>query len=131
MAYAFEEGAPAVEAYPVDSAGEKVDLTMAYVGTRRMCERAGFRKVADTASTLSGFPRGADAHRRALSGAPPQRPPRKVAGSSSATESAMRRTSAGSTSTSSPRPYQPTSVSSPSAGCGSPETQSQRNTRSR
>ena len=57
MAYAFEEGAPAVEAYPVDSAGEKVDLTMAYVGTRDMFERAGFRKAADTASTLARFPR--------------------------------------------------------------------------
>lgn len=57
MAYAFAQGAPAVEAYPVDSAGDRVDLTMAYVGTRRMFEQAGFRKVGDTASTLSGFPR--------------------------------------------------------------------------
>lgn len=57
VAFARASGAPAVEAYPVDNAGERVDLTMAYVGTRSMFERAGFRKVADTTSTLNGFPR--------------------------------------------------------------------------
>ena len=50
-------GAPAVEAYPVDNAGKKVDLTMAYVGTRALFERAGFVKVADTASVINRFPR--------------------------------------------------------------------------
>ncbi len=50
-------GAPAVEAYPVDNAGARVDTTMAYVGTRRTFERAGFVKVADTTSVLAGFPR--------------------------------------------------------------------------
>jgi hypothetical protein len=30
---------------------------MAYVGTRRLFERAGFRKAADTTSVLDGFPR--------------------------------------------------------------------------
>ena len=50
-------GAPAIEAYPVDNAGRKVDLTMAYVGTRTMFERAGFVKVADTESVINGFPR--------------------------------------------------------------------------
>ncbi|MCM3659969.1 GNAT family N-acetyltransferase [Georgenia satyanarayanai] len=50
-------GAPAVEAYPVDNDGARVDLTMAYVGTRAVFERAGFVKVADTSSVLSGFPR--------------------------------------------------------------------------
>lgn len=54
---AGEQGAPAVEAYPVDNRGERVDLTMAYVGTRALFERAGFRKVADTTSVLDGFPR--------------------------------------------------------------------------
>lgn len=56
-AYAFGAGAPAVEAYPLDNAGEKVDLTMAFVGTRSLFEKAGFRKAADTTSTLAGFPR--------------------------------------------------------------------------
>ncbi|HSU74914.1 MAG TPA: GNAT family N-acetyltransferase [Terrabacter sp.] len=55
--YAGEMGAPAVEGYPVDNHGEKVDLTMAYVGTRALFERAGFTKVADTDSISGGFPR--------------------------------------------------------------------------
>ena len=50
-------GAPAIEGYPVDNAGSKVDLTMAYVGTRKLFEDAGFTKAADTASVLNGFPR--------------------------------------------------------------------------
>jgi GNAT superfamily N-acetyltransferase len=55
--YARSEGAPAVEGYPVDNRGNRVDLTMAYVGTRAMFERAGFVKVADTTSVSGGFPR--------------------------------------------------------------------------
>ena len=55
--FARAQGAPAVEAYPVDNAGQKVDLTMAYVGTRKLFERAGFVKVADTASVINRFPR--------------------------------------------------------------------------
>ena len=50
-------GAPAVEGYPVDNGGKKVDLTMAYVGTRKLFEDAGFTKAADTDSVLNGFPR--------------------------------------------------------------------------
>ncbi|MBK0418250.1 GNAT family N-acetyltransferase [Leucobacter sp. CSA1] len=55
--HARECGAPAIEGYPVDNAGEPVNLTMAYVGTRRLFERAGFEKAADTGSVLDGFPR--------------------------------------------------------------------------
>ena len=55
--FARASGAPAVEGYPVDNRGEKVDLTMAYVGTRALFERAGFVKAADTESVLDGFPR--------------------------------------------------------------------------
>ncbi|ACZ30984.1 GCN5-related N-acetyltransferase [Xylanimonas cellulosilytica DSM 15894] len=55
--HARGRGAPAIEGYPVDNDGERVDLTMAYVGTRRLFERAGFTKAADTSSVLSGFPR--------------------------------------------------------------------------
>lgn len=55
--FAREQGAPAVEGYPVDNRGAKVDLTMAYVGTQVLFEKAGFRKAADTESVLSGFPR--------------------------------------------------------------------------
>ncbi|WP_084039590.1 GNAT family N-acetyltransferase [Demequina sp. NBRC 110053] len=57
VAHARDSGAPAIEGYPVDNKGEKVDLTMAYVGTRRAFERAGFTKAADTDSVLNGFPR--------------------------------------------------------------------------
>lgn len=49
--------APVVEAYPVDNRGEKVDLTMAYVGTKALFEAAGFEQVAETTSVFSGFPR--------------------------------------------------------------------------
>jgi GNAT superfamily N-acetyltransferase len=54
---ARDAGAPAIEGYPVDNKGKKVDLTMAYVGTRKLFEKAGFKKAADTTSTLDGFPR--------------------------------------------------------------------------
>jgi GNAT superfamily N-acetyltransferase len=57
VAYARAHGAPAVEGYPVDNGGRKVDLTMAYVGTRGVFERAGFTKAADTDSVSGGFPR--------------------------------------------------------------------------
>jgi GNAT superfamily N-acetyltransferase len=55
--FARAHGAPAVEGYPVDNGGKKVDLTMAYVGTQELFERAGFVKAADTDSVLNGFPR--------------------------------------------------------------------------
>ncbi len=55
--FARSYGAPVLEGYPVDNRGERVDLTMGYVGTRALFERAGFEKVADTDSVLDGFPR--------------------------------------------------------------------------
>ncbi len=55
--YARSHGAPMIEGYPVDNAGQRVDLTMAYVGTRALFERAGFHKAADTTSVINGFPR--------------------------------------------------------------------------
>jgi GNAT superfamily N-acetyltransferase len=54
---ARSRGAPAIEGYPVDNRGRKVDLTMAYVGTRALFEKAGFLKAADTSSVINGFPR--------------------------------------------------------------------------
>jgi GNAT superfamily N-acetyltransferase len=57
VAYARAKGAPAVEGYPVDNDGQKVDLTMAYVGTRKLFEDAGFIKAADTNAVSGGFPR--------------------------------------------------------------------------
>ena len=55
--YARSQGAPAIEGYPVDNDGKRVDLTMAYVGTRSLFESAGFTKAADTDSVSGGFPR--------------------------------------------------------------------------
>jgi GNAT superfamily N-acetyltransferase len=55
--YARSQGAPAVEGYPVDNRGEQVDLTMAYVGTRKLFEDAGFTLAAATDAVSGGFPR--------------------------------------------------------------------------
>ena len=55
--FARDHGAPAIEGYPLDNQGEKIDLTMAYVGTMSLFEQAGFTKAADTDSVLNGFPR--------------------------------------------------------------------------
>ncbi len=57
IAYARSQGAPAIEGYPVDNRGAKVETTMAYVGTRGLFEAAGFHMAADTSSVVSGFPR--------------------------------------------------------------------------
>ena len=57
VGFARAHGAPAIEGYPVDNRGERVDLTMAYVGTRALFEGCGFTTVADTRSVLDGFPR--------------------------------------------------------------------------
>lgn len=57
VAYARERGAPAVEGYPVDAEGERMDTTMAFVGTRTMFEAAGFEAVGTTDAQGSGRPR--------------------------------------------------------------------------
>ena len=55
--FARAQGAPVVEAYPLDNGDAKVDLTMAYAGLRKNFERAGFVHAADTTSVLAGHPR--------------------------------------------------------------------------
>ena len=57
VAHARSAGAPAIEGYPVDNRGKKVDPTMAYVGTRKLFEGAGFTKAAATTAVSGGFPR--------------------------------------------------------------------------
>ncbi|MFB9312206.1 GNAT family N-acetyltransferase [Nocardioides plantarum] len=57
VAYAAERGAPAVEAYPVDPGEQRMDLTMAFVGTRAMFEKAGFEVVGMTDAVASRMPR--------------------------------------------------------------------------
>lgn len=56
VSYAASRGAPAVEAYPVDPAG-RMDLTMAFVGTRAMFESCGFEVVGQTDAVASKMPR--------------------------------------------------------------------------
>ncbi|WP_030759168.1 GNAT family N-acetyltransferase [Streptomyces sp. NRRL F-2664] len=46
--HARANGAPAVEGYPVDPEGGRVNPTLAYVGTMDMFERAGFRRILRT-----------------------------------------------------------------------------------
>ncbi len=48
---------PAVEGYPVDNQGERVDTTIAYVATKALFEGAGFHQVATTDSVSCGLPR--------------------------------------------------------------------------
>jgi GNAT superfamily N-acetyltransferase len=56
VAYAASQGAPAVEAHPVEPEG-RMDTTMAFVGTRAMFERAGFEVVGRTDAVAGGMPR--------------------------------------------------------------------------
>jgi ribosomal protein S18 acetylase RimI-like enzyme len=55
--YARAHGAPAIEGYPVDPAGKRINTSEAYVGTIGMFERAGFRRVTRTAATSARLPR--------------------------------------------------------------------------
>jgi GNAT superfamily N-acetyltransferase len=55
--FAREHGAPALEGYPVDNGGARIDVAGGYVGTRSMFEKAGFTKVSDTDSTSARTPR--------------------------------------------------------------------------
>lgn len=56
--YAVAQGAPALEAYPVEPApGRRVDTSFAYVGTTTMFERAGYLRVRGTDSTSDGLVR--------------------------------------------------------------------------
>jgi GNAT superfamily N-acetyltransferase len=57
IAAAQAHGAPALEAYPVDPAGQRLSTSFAYVGTVPMFERAGFRRVLETAARSAGLPR--------------------------------------------------------------------------
>lgn len=54
--WAAGQGAPAVEAYPVDPVG-RMDLTMAFVGTRSMFEPHGFEVIGTTDAQASRMPR--------------------------------------------------------------------------
>jgi GNAT superfamily N-acetyltransferase len=55
--YARSQGAPALEAYPIDPAGERVSTAFLFVGTVRTFEEAGFRKVVETDARSARLPR--------------------------------------------------------------------------
>jgi GNAT superfamily N-acetyltransferase len=57
VAHAASRGAPAVEGYPVDPGSGRIDLTMGFVGTRAMFEKAGFVVVGSTDAVAAGLPR--------------------------------------------------------------------------
>lgn len=54
--HARSHGATAVVGYPVDNRGERVDRTLASVGTVAMFERAGFVRVAELGGRRAGHP---------------------------------------------------------------------------
>lgn len=55
--YAREHGAPALEAYPVDTSGDRIASSAAYTGTLPMFLAAGFQVVRMTDSVSGGAPR--------------------------------------------------------------------------
>jgi GNAT superfamily N-acetyltransferase len=57
IAYAGAQGAPALEAYPVETGGARIHGTAAYVGTTGMFEAAGFRRVLETDARSDHRPR--------------------------------------------------------------------------
>ena len=57
VAFARQRGAPALEAYPVDTGGSRIQGTAAYVGTVGMFEQAGFRPILETAARSDHRPR--------------------------------------------------------------------------
>lgn len=55
--WARSQGAPAVEAHPVDTGGETVDTTTAFVGTTSKFDRVGFSVVGQSHALASRRPR--------------------------------------------------------------------------
>lgn len=55
--FAREHGAPAVEGYPIDTEGQRVDVGFAYVGTTSMFEAAGFERIVETDARSASRPR--------------------------------------------------------------------------
>jgi len=48
---------PALEAYPIDPGGQRINTASAYVGTVSMFEKAGFHRVIETSAQSAGLPR--------------------------------------------------------------------------
>lgn len=54
---AREYGAPALEAYPIDPGGKRIDVAFGYVGILSMFEKEGFRRVVETSARSARLPR--------------------------------------------------------------------------
>jgi GNAT superfamily N-acetyltransferase len=54
---ARKHGAPALEAYPVDPGGRRIDTAFAYVGILSMFEQEGFQRIVETSARSAGLPR--------------------------------------------------------------------------
>jgi len=52
--YAREQRASGLEAYPIDSEGQRIDVAFAYPGFTSLFEAAGFRRVVQTESRSAG-----------------------------------------------------------------------------
>ena len=57
IAYARAQGAPCLEAYPIDPAGTRVSTSFGFVGFTSMFDAAGFRRVLLTDARSAGLPR--------------------------------------------------------------------------
>lgn len=57
VGYARAAGVPAVEAYPIDAEGARLDVAFSYVGFTTTFEAAGFRRVLQTSARSAGRPR--------------------------------------------------------------------------
>jgi GNAT superfamily N-acetyltransferase len=55
--YARTREVPALEAYPVETGGERISPTLIYMGTTSLFDAAGFQRVGSTSSKAGGAPR--------------------------------------------------------------------------
>jgi hypothetical protein len=55
--YAISQGAPCIEAYPIESHGDRVSAALAFTGTTDMFVAAGFKQSAVTDAKSAGKPR--------------------------------------------------------------------------
>jgi GNAT superfamily N-acetyltransferase len=54
---AREYHAPALEAYPIDPGGTRIDVAFGYVGILSMFEQEGFQRIVETSARSAGLPR--------------------------------------------------------------------------
>jgi GNAT superfamily N-acetyltransferase len=55
--YARKHGAPALEGYPIDPGGKRLDVAFSYVGFVPMFEKEGFQQIVQTDAKSAGRPR--------------------------------------------------------------------------